>query len=355
MKKSITQIAILAVIIVILMVVLMFMLKSNNQTLTEETDTSSVGVADAENAEETLNAEDYLEQYGVSEEGFCDVTIDSDAESSIDFTVLNNLKIYTAEPQYEGEELMKKVSQLFYSSSDAYEVSQTDYALITDGMFTGWGDLYRYTDEDGNIFMSGSTFGTSYASGSVLLNVAEEEQLAFFENLIDEYHLGIWNGTDNSITIEQNTSGYVAQTYIDGLKLIETEGGTNMADKNGVRYTGGTVNMYISFDGQNNISAIFMYSAEITESDDLGVSYNNMEEIVNTIINSSSVDTGVVYHFDTASLVYNLGVTEDATYIFSPWMVLEGEAAYYFPTQENWDVSDKKLFVNLSTGDIYNE
>ncbi len=356
MMKSIRQLFIFVIIIVVLVIVLILGMELNKHINDEQTDTAT-GITDTQSSEEASKSEEYLDKYGEPDDFFLEVNIDGAAEASVDFDFLNGLKVYKAVPVYEEDELMQKVASLFCDESDGYDVSTKDYASI-DVLFTGWGELYSYTDEDGYTFMSGSAFSVIYEAGSLKKYVAKEEQLAFFENLIEAYDLGIQDGSYDVVSCDvvQNTYGYTLQTYIDGIRLIDKMDGAEFErDQDGVWYSGATFDLDICFDDNDYVSEIGpMHAAEIMVAYDLSVSYEDMEAIADILYKNLTIATGTVYSFDTVTIIYNIGITEETEYIISPWMMLEGEAAYYFP-DTGWDVSDKKIYLNLNTGDVYNE
>ncbi len=169
----------------------------------------------------------FMEEYGVSEQYIKEIYIEDSVRDELDFDSINNLKVYHVAPCYTENELIEKLLALCSKEDGDVSISKQSYQALSENALIGWGNYYRYADTDGNVFLEGGARSVSYTDfeNAIGIQVSEDEQADFLEDFVSEYHLGIWKDSENFLQpfakslIEGGEEEYLAETFIDGLKL----------------------------------------------------------------------------------------------------------------------------------------
>ena len=306
------------------------------------------------------NDEDYMERYGVPENGLFVVNIPDSVAESLDYESINGLKVYTAEPHYTEDGLLEMIADLAYGGNESLVIEKSDYAMLTSGSFTGWGNYYTYSDPVmGGYFLDGSPYLICYYGDRVTggLDASGGDRYSYLLGLIEELHLGIWDGDDNWMSLTQVDDDYfTTDICVDGIGMDKNIYGYEYLDSDGARYTAGLwMDAYFKEDGL--VRAIEgIYSADIIGSRGLGQSYGGVDDIVSAIKASynehygNDPESGHVYEVSEMHVAYYVGHCEDMTFLITPWVVLTVTGAYYNPNQGIWiDIEEKELYLNLSS------
>lgn len=339
----------------ILLLASCFLLLMRDSSKQQEADEGPEQAADGtEDSDDQTVSEYYLEKYGTPEDGFFEFSIENGVEDMVDFEELNSLHVYWAKPYYEEDELVQALISRFYGDSRTFEITSWDYEESTDGEMKGWGNFYRYTGSDGLLLSGCMNMSDYYAGNSDRPQLGSAEPLDYAEELIEEFHLGVWDGAESLMSVEAAGTACTAYTILDGYKVgVGLFGNETDMDQDGARYPSGfdIEFTFRNLEGEYYLSSIeSMFAADITEAEDLKYGYADMDEILD-VIYSNIHDAAQVFHMDNAYIRYNRGVTEEGTYVYTPWLVFEGMAAFYY--DQTWTECDYLLMVNLNTQEIY--
>jgi len=367
MKRMKKQLVTFLILIIGLAAVFMVILTTGKRKEEKEESIADRGTNEMEDEEslpEDEQSQILMEKYGIPEKYFIEIDMEDPVIEAIDFDYINQLKTYTAVPSYEADQYMGEMANFLCQDKESFEVSTKgaqDYEKSSEGEMKGWGALYSYKDSSGDEFLTGSRYMIMYDPGIQMKKIKAADQREFVDHYIEQFHLGIWDGKDNWMKVEEAGSSFNGAgsflngtVYVDGIKLEnDLFGNTARVDDDGARYLGAS-DLSFEFDQKHQLCSIHnMYSAELSAKKNLKRSYGDMDDILDIIRDRKSkwtISTGAVYHFQKAHFAYNLGICENGTYLLTPWLILTGSEDLYYPSEKMWRTHGCLVRINLSAG-----
>lgn len=297
-----------------------------------------------------------------------DAAASSNLTNIMDISELANYPVYYFSVPGDAEKYSEGIARELLGSD--YGNAEVSSERMQGEIFPGWGNITNYQlSNERPTKLAVSLYHVSYTDSRQAENLdnGEEADLAGLTNrYLKKFRWGLWDGAGSCSILEEKDGTVEVSTYLSGLSADKYTTTTQIRHEDGYFYDVAKRKMIFSYSGGRLSGLEFVFSGTLNRKEELQVSYNSIQEIMDTIKTSVEREVTMVNaHADnptytlfepkSAEYCYIIGIhPENPGYKASPWLVVSGPESVYWFGDKKWTKNkDTHIGINLATGEVW--